>query len=387
MTLRKSIFWCHLVAGLIAGPIIAIMSVTGIAIAFEEEILRWHDRRESRLEGVSGKERVPLPIAELTRKIEANSAGKKVSSIAMFSDPGRAWEVHLGDDGPFYLDPFTGDTRASQAHGAHEIIHKLEEWHRWLGADEGHTSIARIVTGVSNLALVVLCVTGLYLWFPRQWTWRALRPLLLLKTGFKGKARDFNWHNVCGFWALPVVLALALTAVAISFEWGHRLVFILAGEEPPKSRNYGMMAVPPPVVPAPTPGTIPVPLDTCFSRIVAAFPNWESITLEAMPDPTSSPLEPLEFGVTVPDHMPSRAYIPVKSHPFTGEILQQVHFQDRSVGLQARVWIRFLHTGGAFGLPGKIVASLATAALLVLVWTGFALSWRRFFRKARTQAA
>ncbi|MES2506494.1 MAG: PepSY domain-containing protein, partial [Verrucomicrobiota bacterium] len=241
-----------------------------------------------------------------------------------------------------------------------------------------------IVTGVSNLAFVVLCVTGLYLWFPRRWSWRALRTLLLLKTSYKGKARDFNWHNVFGFWALPVVVALSVTAVVISFEWGHRLVFTLVGEEAPKSRTYGMMAVPPPVVLPPAPGTSPAPLDTSFTRIAAAFPDWESITLEAIPDPVGSPLEPLEFGVTVPDSMPSRGYIPVKSHPFTGEILQQVRLQDRSVGLQARVWIRFLHTGAAFGLPGKIVASLATAAVLVLVWTGFALSWRRFFHKSRS---
>ncbi len=384
MTLRKSIFWCHLVAGLTAGAVIAIMSVTGIAIAFEEEILRWYDRRVSRLDSVSEKRKAPLPIAELTRKIEADHAGTKVSSIAMFSDPGRAWEVYLGDDGPFYLDPFTGSTQASQAHGAHEIIHKLEEWHRWLGDNDGLTSTGRIVTGVSNLAFVVLCVTGLYLWLPRRWSWRALRTLLLLKMSYKGKARDFNWHNVFGFWALPVVLALSVTAVVISFEWGHRLVFTLVGEEAPKSRTYGMMAVPPPVVLPPVPGTSPVPLDTSFARIASAFPDWESITLEAIPDPVGSPLEPLEFGVTVPDSMPSRGYIPVKSHPFTGEILQQVRLQDRSVGLQARVWIRFLHTGAAFGLPGKIVASLATAAVLVLVWTGFALSWRRFFHKSRS---
>ena len=148
MTLRKSIFWCHLLAGLMAGPVIAIMSMTGIAIAFEEEILRWLDRQASRLESVSGKGKVPLSIAELTRKIKSNNVGEKVSSIAMFSETGRAWEVHLGDDGPFYLDPFTGNTRASQAHGAHAIIHKLEEWHRWLGADDGQTSTGRIVTGV-----------------------------------------------------------------------------------------------------------------------------------------------------------------------------------------------------------------------------------------------
>lgn len=386
MIIRKTIFWCHLLSGLIAGPVIAIMSVTGIAIAFEEEILRWLDRRASRLESVSSKAKAALPIAELTQKIEAKHGGEKVSSIAMYSDPARAWEVYVGDEGPFYLDPSTGDTQASQAHDAHEIIHKLEEWHRWLGATDGLDSTARIVTGVSNLALVVLCVTGLYLWFPRKWNWRALRPLLLLIKGFRGRARNFNWHNVYGFWALPVVLALSLTAVAISFEWGHRLVFILAGEEPPKSRNYGMMAVPPPVVSPPEPGTSTASLDDCFARVAVAFPNWESITLEMMPDPVGSPLEPLEFGVTVPDYMPSRAYIPVKSHPFTGEILQQVRFQDRSTGLQARVWIRFLHTGGAFGLPGKIIASLATAALLVLVWTGFALSWQRFFRKARARS-
>lgn len=65
--------------------------------------------------------------------------------------------------------------------------------------------------------------------------------------------------------------------------------------------------------------------------------------------------------------------------PFRGDVLRQVAFADRSPGLRARVWMRFLHTGEAFGLPGKIIATLATAASLVLVYTGFALSWRRFF--------
>jgi len=383
MSFRKFIFWCHLLAGLTAGVVIAVMAVTGIAIAFEEEILKWRDRNVSRLDvGVhEGKKR--LEIEALARHIEASHEGKKITSLAVFSESSRAWEVYLDGDGPFYVDPFTGRTQASQAHGVHEMIHKLEEWHRWLGASDGQTSMGRIVTGVSNLALVVLCVTGLYLWFPRRWNWRALRLLLIPKVLAKGKARDFNWHNVFGFWALPVILALSLTAVVISFEWGHRLVFILAGEEAPKSRNYGMMAVPPPLVSAPVEGSSAIPLEIAFSRIAAAFPDWESITLEEMRDFKIPSVEPLAFGVMLPDSMPSRGYIPVKSDPYTGEILQQIRLQDRSAGLQARVWIRFLHTGGAFGLTGKIIASLGCVALLILVWTGFALSWRRFFRKSR----
>ncbi|RYD19110.1 MAG: PepSY domain-containing protein, partial [Verrucomicrobiaceae bacterium] len=353
MPLRKVIFWVHLAAGLVAGVVIAIMSATGIAIAFEEEILRWYDREVSRVQTV-GQPGSALSIVELKSRVEAERPGEAVSTIAMFRDPARAWEVYIGEEGHLYVNPFTGVSQASRAHDAHAVIHLLEEWHRWLGAREGITSGSKLVTGVCNLALVFLCVTGLWLWFPRRWSWRALRPLLFLKTSYKGKARDFNWHNVFGFWSLPVLLILSVTAVAISFEWGHRLPFILAGEEAPKSRNYGMMFVPAPVVPTPSADAPRLPLEAAFAKVAEAFPDWDSITLEVMPDPAVSPADPLEFGVTVPDPMPSRGYIPVKSDPFTGAILQQVHFSDRSIGLQARIWARFLHTGGAFGLPGKI---------------------------------
>src|SRR5688500_15419161 len=42
--LRKAIFWMHLAAGLIAGVVIAIMCFTGVALAFEKEMIAWADR-------------------------------------------------------------------------------------------------------------------------------------------------------------------------------------------------------------------------------------------------------------------------------------------------------------------------------------------------------
>lgn len=388
MTLRKVIFWIHLLVGLIAGAVIAVMSVTGIGIAFEEEILAWHDREVSSVTTPPAGGMETLSIENLRQKVHETYPGEEISSLTMHRDREKAWEFHGRHEGPVYVDPYTGATRSSLSHDAQEVIHKLEEWHRWLGAEDAQGSIGQLVTGVGNILFVVLCVTGLYLWFPRRWSRRAFRPLVALVFRYRGKARDFNWHNVFGFWSLPVLLMLGITAVVISFEWGHRAVFTLAGEEAPKSRNYGMMAVPPPQVPIPPIGTPLLPLETAFARVAAAFPAWESISLElpAPADATTSPPDPLDFGVTVPDHMPSRAYIPVKTDPFTGAILQQVHFNDRSPGLQARVWIRFLHTGEAFGLPGKIIVTIATAASLVLVWTGFALSWRRFLGKRRTSS-
>jgi uncharacterized iron-regulated membrane protein len=67
--------------------------------------------------------------------------------------------------------------------------------------------------------------------------------------------------------------------------------------------------------------------------------------------------------------------------PYRGEILQKTGFADRSPGARARTWLRFLHTGEAFGLTGKIIAVIATLASLFLAYTGFALSYRRFFAK------
>ena len=48
--------------------------------------------------------------------------------------------------------------------------------------------------------------------------------------------------------------------------------------------------------------------------------------------------------------------------------------------------MRFLHTGEALGFFGKLVAALASIGGALLVWTGFALAWRRFIAWRRKPA-
>ena len=57
-----------------------------------------------------------------------------------------------------------------------------------------------------------------------------------------------------------------------------------------------------------------------------------------------------------------------------------VHFTDQSPGVRARRWVRFLHTGEALGMAGQTLAGLASAAAVLLVWTGLSLALRRFTR-------
>ena len=59
-----------------------------------------------------------------------------------------------------------------------------------------------------------------------------------------------------------------------------------------------------------------------------------------------------------------------------------------STGRQWRSWLRFAHTGEVYGLAGQTVAGLVSAGGVFLVWTGLALTLRRFaaWRRRRERA-
>ena len=67
--------------------------------------------------------------------------------------------------------------------------------------------------------------------------------------------------------------------------------------------------------------------------------------------------------------------------PFTARVLGSEGPADLSTGRTLRLWLRFLHTGEALGIIGQTIAGVASLGALFLVWTGLALSWRRFFRR------
>ncbi|HRN53385.1 MAG TPA: PepSY domain-containing protein, partial [Gemmatimonadaceae bacterium] len=58
-------------------------------------------------------------------------------------------------------------------------------------------------------------------------------------------------------------------------------------------------------------------------------------------------------------------------------------YDDLSAARKIRAWVRFGHTGEVFGIPGQILATIASAVGVLLVWTGFALAWRRWLNWLR----
>jgi uncharacterized iron-regulated membrane protein len=59
-------------------------------------------------------------------------------------------------------------------------------------------------------------------------------------------------------------------------------------------------------------------------------------------------------------------------------MLKREGYDAVPAGRKAIGWLRFIHTGEAFGVAGQTIAGLASLGGVMLAWTGVALALRRF---------
>jgi uncharacterized iron-regulated membrane protein len=369
MNLRKIVFWTHLCAGCVAGAIIFLMSVTGVLLTYERQMLALVERGPHRHPPEPGARRLE-PEDLLAALRQQRGEVPRGATIVLRADPAEPVEIGLGREGSLYLSPSSGQILGRSSQNARAFFRTVTSWHRWLGADgngPGRTA-ARAVTGACNLAFLVLIVTGAYLWIPRQWNWRSLRPVTWFRRGLSGRARDFNWHNVFGLWALAPLFLVVLTAVPMSYSWANDLLYRWTGTQPPQRPGPPQRSGPP------ASGTEATGLNALWARAAAQMPSWVSISAPAL-----APREgPVSFMIDTGDGGQPQQRATLTLDRATASVLRWETFADANAGRRLRTWSRFIHTGEAFGLIGQTVAGLASAAGAMLVWTGISLAVRRW---------
>jgi uncharacterized iron-regulated membrane protein len=234
-----------------------------------------------------------------------------------------------------------------------------------------------MITGACNLAFLFLVVSGLYLWFPRKWKWQNVRAVMLFRGGLSGKARDFNWHNVAGFWCCVPLFFVVLSGVVISYPWASDLVYKAAGTTPPaqgkgkgkEAKGKGGPARGENRVAANLAG-----LDALVAQAKASAPEWRTISFSI----PRSHHEPVTFNIDAGNGGQPQKRSTLTLHRKTGEVISSERFDDQDAGRRARSWMRFVHTGEYYGIVGQTIAGVASAGGALLVWTGLALAWRRF---------
>lgn len=365
-------------SGVVTGIVVAMMSFTGVILTYEHQMLEWSDR-QYRLSPAPNESKVN--VDDLVSVAESN--GLSIREIVFSSDPTKPVVASEGRRGKsVYVDQYSGEVLGEPAQGMRRFVRSVTGWHRWFNASGENRASARLVTGISNLAFLFMVLTGLYLWLPKIFRWPLLRARLLFQKSYTNKKlRDFHWHHIFGIWsAIPLTIVIA-TAVVFSFSWANDLVFQYAGDEQSSREGPTLRAQDSEaraVASAPLQS-----LDELIRRAMTFDESWNTITMD-VPDPG---LKHVTLTVDTGTGRQPQHRTDVVLNSITGEIVDVRPFSDLSPGRRARFFIRFLHTGEVYGFVGQTVAGLVSLASLFMVWTGFALSWRRLisplFRRRR----
>lgn len=387
--IRKILFWSHLVCGVAAGLMIAIMSFTGAALTFEKDLIAWAERDARRVAApATGTTR--LGIDEAVARALAARPELRINNALLSADPLDAIILALPANAMLAVNPYTGEVKDVTAPRMRAFMQTMRAWHLRLNFKAGPGNAGAMINSAANLLFVFLALSGLVIWWPRIWQWRVLRPSVWF-SGAKGKARDWNWHNVIGLWSLPMILVLAGTGVVLSYKWANTLVFQLAGETPPP--NLAPPALPPLNLPAPPAGAAVLTSDAAVAAVQKAYPEWSLVTVRFNPPRSSAPATgakpPRTLAVVVKEKAPwPRFNQPtVTLDAYSGEIVRTEGYATLSPGMQARRWLRLLHSGEAMGRFVQLLSGLACLGGCVLVYTGFALTWRRFFGTKKAPVA
>ena len=377
---RRTLFWAHLSCGVAAGLLILLMSATGVLLAYEKQLVAAAEQ--------NNRVAVPADAPRLTADAladKARAAAPDAQRLALLFnlDPAMPVTVTRGRDAPLLLHPWTGQLLPDAAAATRGFVREVEDLHRWMAGDARSTRAS--LMHLANLLFVFIVLSGLYLWLPAVWRWRAIKPRVIPVVRYiNGKARDYAWHQSFGIWMLLPLAVIAGTGVVMSYPWANALLFTAYGEQVPQrggppGGGPGNDAPRRPALQADEP-IAHATLDQLLNTARTQLPDWQRMTL---------PIAPLSASVDIAVELPGDGPRPprrtvtvsaadasmIKLSPPPAEAAAR-----QTPAQRARNWVRFAHTGEQYGVLGQTIAALASLLACVLVYTGLALAWRRLIR-------
>lgn len=366
----------HLWVGLAIGAVALLSYLPAALYTWEPELTDWYYRELVFVPKAEGEVR---PVEELLAAAQAAvPASHVVNGLQLKPGPGRAYTFQTYKDNPrpgwtsfsqhlhweqIYVDPYTG-----RVLGVVDVprnwIENLRIMHQQLllRYDVGH-----FIVGVATLALLVAVLTGLVLWWPRN---RAmLRQRLTLKSGARWRRRNYDLHNVGGFYAYAVILLLAASGLVWSFDWWENGIFRLLGQT--TTPNYGAHAAAPA-----QPRTTATPLNRALTDLLRRQPTWTSIYLY-LPEADSKNPHELEGYVEYDGGTAWSESDVYFYHLATGAVTHVQRQQDKTTGEKWRNSNYPIHVGTIFGWPTRVLVCLATLVCASLPVTGFLVWWGR----------
>ncbi|WP_437656841.1 PepSY-associated TM helix domain-containing protein [Sorangium sp. So ce1182] len=357
----KAVFKLHSAIGLISALGLTVVSASGAALVFHNELEHALSPELHRV--APGPQRVPYDeIFESSRRRHPDAHAVRIWRFP--AAPDRAVEMQISriDEGAEvwrfeYVDPYTGHVLGSRAGGGEASLtaHPMDVL-LWL-----HTSFLLGKRGQAAVALLSLLVlssvlTGLIVYR------RSVTNILLFRMPlrFKGtRAGSSTLHRILGVWS-----ALFLVVVASTGLYMQRAVFTSSFWEAP--------------APRPPQPALSFSIDALLARARDDAPDFIPRGMRRITGVGESAL----FGDQRNRSSLLGEYASeVKFDARTGEIRKVLLVRDRGLGGKLESMVGPAHFGTWGGTPVRVLYTLLGLAPVLLSITGLVLWWRR--RKPR----
>lgn len=358
ITFKKSIRVVHLWLGLASGIVVFIMAVTGCLYAFQAEIQDW--TQEYRHVEIQQSEMLPPSVIE---KIARAEVPNKILHAIQYNEPGEAAEAIFFSYEPeyyyiSYINPYTGKIlqTVDQHSGFFPFI--LDgHFYLWLPHEIGQTIIAS-----ATLIFIVMLITGLILWYPKNKKAAKQRFWFRWKKDTKWKRKNYDYHNITGFYVMAIALIIAVTGLVWGFQWfAYSYYTVLGGE---KSLVYED-----PISGTKEANAVANPLDKTWLLMRQQYPNAKSIEVH--------PPETAQSSIAANANPESGTYWKIDYRYFDQYTLTEKkvahvygRFPEAKVADKIMRMNYDIHTGAILGLPGKILAFLISLLIATLPVTG-----------------
>lgn len=391
----------HLWIAIPTGVFITILCLTGAALVFEEEFTVLANRSAYRVDA-SGRE--ALPMGQLMPLVNGQLPDTiAVSGVQIFQNPNRTYIGMLPGKGhrTIFIDPYTASVVDKEGVRPGAFFRWMKGLHRSLLLSGANRGTGRLIVGVASLTFVIILLTGIIVWMPKNTKGLRMRLSVRIKSGWRWFWYDL--HVAGGFYAALFLLLMALTSLTWSFRWYRDGVYSAFGVETVVAIKSDGAA--PPKEAAPSPGDTAPPTDA----------PGDTSEKEDTPPPVKSPLKPKAVNYMAWDVVldslsragtgfrtltiqnktatllsdrairSSRAADRYVFDEKTGAIKSSKLFADQSKTCRMNAWIFSLHTGEWGGFATKCLTFIAALIGAFLPATGYYLYIRRLRKKKKRQ--
>ncbi len=334
MNFRPVLLWLHRWVGVFAGLVILVLALTGGILIFEQKLDRWLNPQL-----YPSKPR-PASSQTIEASLDAFRQQRPDAKVLGLRLPRDEWDALVCFTGKsaVYLDRGLGEVLGARPRNE-GFLRTMTRLHVSLLAGKTGGTIVAVATGIT----LGLALTGLWLWWPLR--------IFGVRRGGSFRRLNLELHSVAGLYSSVFQLIVAGTGMTLYF---------LHADHPPVPRSQ--------------PSTSPrISVDEAIAKAEAALPGARAVSSEL----PVLPRMPFRLQLAFPEDRSPAGRSVVFLDQYSGETLGVTSAREGTLLWRYLNLHLSIHTGGVLGWPSQWLAFFACVALILQVFSGYVLWWKR----------